>query len=59
MKTGLPSMKNVLLALSKSVLVPLGLTAAASVTDATIQKSSWIGESFELSFADKNVHILK
>ena len=59
MKTGLPSMKNVLLALSKSVLVPLGLTAAASVTDATIQKSSWIGEFFELSFADKNVHILK
>ena len=31
-------MKNVLKPLAKSVLVPLGLTATASVTDAGIQK---------------------
>ena len=31
-------MKNVLKQLAKSVLIPLGLTAAASPTDAAIQK---------------------
>ena len=31
-------MKSVLTALSKAVLMPLGLTAAASATDADIQK---------------------
>ena len=32
-------MKNVLIPLAKSVLVPLGLTAAASATDAVIQRN--------------------
>ena len=31
-------MKNVLKPSAKSVLIPLGLTAAAAATDATIQK---------------------
>ena len=31
-------MKNVLKSLLKSALIPLGLTAAASATDAAIQK---------------------
>ena len=31
-------MKNVLKTLAKSVLIPLGLTALASATDAAIQK---------------------
>ena len=35
---GLPLMKNVLKLLAKSVLNPLGLTAAASVTDTAIKK---------------------
>ena len=35
---GLPLMKTVLTPLAKSVLIPLGLTAAASATDAAIQK---------------------
>ena len=35
---GLPLMKNVLSSLAKSVLIPLGLTAAASATDTAIQK---------------------
>ena len=44
MTTGLPLMKNVLTPLAKSVFIPLGLTAAASATDADIQKKicgSW------------------
>ena len=41
MSTGLLSIKNVLTPLAKSVLVPLGLTAAASATEASIQKKTW------------------
>ena len=38
LKTDLTLIKNVLKPLSKSVLIPLGLIAAASATDAAIQK---------------------
>ena len=38
LKTGLPLIKNVITPLAKSVLIPLGLTAAASAADAGIQK---------------------
>ena len=38
LKTGLPLIGNVLKTLTKSVLIPLGLTAAASATDAAIHK---------------------
>ena len=38
LKTGLPLMKNVINPLAKSVLIPLGLTAAASAADAGLQK---------------------
>ena len=38
LKTGLPLMKNVLKPLTKSSLIPLGLTVAASATDAAIHK---------------------
>ena len=38
LKTGLPSKKNVIKPLSKSVLVPLVLTAAASAADAGIYR---------------------
>ena len=34
LKTGLPLMKNIIKPLTKSVLIPLGLTAAASAADA-------------------------
>ena len=37
-RTGLPLIKSVPISLAKSVLVPLGLTAAAFITDAAIQK---------------------
>ena len=38
LKTGLPLIKNVLAPLAKSVLIPLGLTAAGSAADAGINK---------------------
>ena len=38
LKTGLPLMKNVLKPLAKSVLIPLGVTVAASATNAAIHK---------------------
>ena len=38
LKTGLPLIKNVIKPLAKSVLIPLGLTAAASAADAGILK---------------------
>ena len=38
LKPVFPLMKNVLETVAKSVLMPLGLTAAASVIDAAIQK---------------------
>ena len=37
-KTGLPLIKNVIKTLAKSVLIPLGLTAAAAAADAGIHK---------------------
>ena len=39
MPANLPLMKNILTPLRKSVLVPSGLTAVASGTDAVIQKA--------------------
>ena len=38
LKTGLPLMKSVIKPLAKSVLIPLGITAAASAADAGIHK---------------------
>ena len=38
LKTALPLIKNVIKLLAKSVLIPLGLTAAASAADAGINK---------------------
>ena len=38
LKTGLPLMKSVITPLAKSVLIPLGLTAAASAADAGMHK---------------------
>ena len=41
LKTRLPLVKNVTKPLVKSVLIPLGLTAATSAADAGIHKKSW------------------
>ena len=40
LKTGLPLIKNVIKPLAKSVIIPLGLTAAASAADAGIHKKN-------------------
>ena len=40
LKTGLPLIRNVIKPLAKSVLVPLGLNAAASAADVGIHKKS-------------------
>ena len=39
LKTGLPLIKNVIKPLAKSVLIPLGLTAAASAADSRIHEN--------------------
>ena len=41
LKTGLPLIRNVIKLLAKSVLIPLGLTAAASAADAGIHKKKY------------------
>ena len=38
MKVSLPLMRIVLISLAKNILIPLGLTATASKTDADIEK---------------------
>ena len=43
LNTRLPLIKNVIKPLAKSVLIPLGLTAAASAADAGIQKKNKLG----------------
>ena len=40
LKTGLPLITNVIKPLAKCILIPLGLTAAASAADAGIHKKS-------------------
>ena len=40
LRAGLPLMKSVIQPLAKGVLIPLGLTAAASAADAVIHKKS-------------------
>ena len=40
LKTGLPLISNVIKPLAKSVLIPLGLTAAASAADAGMHKKN-------------------
>ena len=42
LKTRLPLTKNVLKQLAKNVLIPLGLTAAVSATDAAIQQKIYV-----------------
>ena len=42
LRTGLPLIKNGIKRLAKSVLIPLGLTAAASAADAGMHKKSWV-----------------
>ena len=61
LKTGLSLIKSAIKPFAKSVLTPLGLTAAASAADAGIHKKnirSW-KSSFVLCFAYDNINNIK
>ena len=55
MAAGLLLMKNVLTRLSKSVLLPLGLTAAVSVADASIQKKTYESGTIALIISNEEM----
>ena len=58
LKTGLPLIKNVITPLAKSVLIPLGLTAAASSADAGIHKKILRSGNTTLIIANKDMEDL-
>ena len=60
MIAGLPLMKSVLTLLAKSVLIPLGLIAAASAADAAIQKKIYGSGTTALKISNEETeHIMK
>ena len=59
LKTGLPLIGNVLKSLTKSVLMLLGLTAAASATDAAIQKKTCGSRTTTLILSTKEMEDMK
>ena len=56
LKTGLSLMKNVLKSLAKSLLMPLGLTAAASATDAAIHKKMFGSGNVKLIISNEEMN---
>ena len=54
LKTGLPLIKNIIKPLAKSILIPLGLIAAASAADARIRKKSLGSGHRHLSSTSRN-----
>ena len=58
LKTGLPLIGNVLKPLTKSVLIPLGLTAAASATDVAIHKKMFGSGTHPLDLAKQTTLII-
>ena len=55
MTSGLPLIKDVFTPLAKSVLIPLGLTVAASATDAAIQKNIFGSGTTTLIISNKEM----
>ena len=55
MTVGLPLMKNVLTPLAKSVLIPSGLSAWMSATDAAIQKKNYGSETTALTISNGEI----
>ena len=56
LKTGLPLKKNIITPLAKTVLIPLGLTAAASAADAEIyNKILGLGNNTTLIISNKDM----
>ena len=56
LKTGLPLIKNVIKPLAKSVLITLGLTAAASTADAGIHKKLLGSGNMTLTISNDETH---
>ena len=56
LKTGLPLIKNVIKPLAKNVLIPLGLTAAASAADAGIHQKILGSGSTTLIISNKEMN---
>ena len=59
LKTGLPLIGSVIKSLAKSVLIPLGLTAAASATDADIHKTMFGSGNTTLIISKEEMDIMK
>ena len=60
LKTGLPLIRNILKPLAKTVLMPLGLTAAGKATDAAIHKKmSGSGETTLMNSNEEMIDIIK
>ena len=59
LKTGLPLMKNVLKPLAKSVLIPLGLMAAVSATNAAIHKKIFGSGFTTLIISNEEMNYMK
>ena len=59
LKAGLPLIKNVIKPLAKSVLIHLGLTAAASAADAGIHKKKLGSGNTTLIISNDEIHIIK
>ena len=56
LKTGLPLIKNIIKPLAKRILIPLGITAAASAADAGIHKKNLrIWSFFSSKYNDTNI----
>ena len=51
----MPLMKNVHMPISKNILVPLGLPAAVSATDAAIQKKNHSSETTALMISNEEM----
>ena len=59
LKTWLPLIGNVLKLLAKNVLISLELTAAASATDAAIDKKTFVSGTATLIISNKEINIMK
>ena len=57
-KNGLPLMKNVRRSLAKNVLIPLGLTAAASARDAAIHKKMFGSGNTTLNISNEEMNFI-
>ena len=56
LKTGLPLIGNVLKPLAKSVLIPLGLTPAASATDAAVHRKMFVSGTTTLIISNEEMN---